>query len=360
MSTQELTPESARRLNDLGVACHHSNYSEAQEHYRRAISTFQKTLGPTHPYTATALNNLAALLRRMKLFHEGEAEFQRALRIWKRPAPVLPGQQAPLEAEHYDGRGILTEFGAHVRELRARVEASSMEARAELEGMIQRMGPWYHNVSYAGVMTNPATPDYPASRWRLLDQLIPQDLHGKKVLDIGCNSGSFAMEMKKRGAERVVGIDVLPHVTAQARFTSHWFAVPFEVYELSAYDVEWLDEIFDIVLFTGVLYHLKHPLYALEKISNICRDTMYFQSVVRSSAVDFEPESNYPGNEVAVFDRPDYPRLFFIEKSYNGDDTNWWFATRNCLKAMARVSGFKTVENTDDPEYLVCRKNPST
>jgi len=230
-------------------------------------------------------------------------------------------------------------------------------ARAEMAKTLERLGPWYHNVVYApDVMTNPSNPDYPASRWRVLDQVIPKDLRGKSVLDIGCNSGFFSLEMKKRGADRVMGVDIMPHLLAQSRFASHWFDLPLELHECGAYDVASLGSKFDVVVFIGVLYHLKHPLYALEQIASVCNDTMYFQSVVRGPDGDIDPREDYPVNEVAAFDHPAWPKLYFIEKKFNGDESNWWFATRSALKAMLRTAGFHTIEDTPNPEIFVCKK----
>ena len=160
-------------------------------------------------------------------------------------------------------------------------------ARAELTKIFERLGPWYHNVVFGpGVITNPSNADYPASRWRVLDRVVPKDLRGKSVLDVGCNSGFFSFEMKKRGAERVVGVDIMAHLLAQSRFGSEWFELPLELYECGAYDVKTLNSKFDVIVFIGVLYHLKHPLYALEQMANICTSTMYFQSAVRGPGGD--------------------------------------------------------------------------
>src|SRR5262249_55295010 len=193
----------------------------------------------------------------------------------------------PLWADELDDKRVLRNYGTRVRSLKDRVMKGDPAARVEMTDTILRLGPWYHNVVFApGVMSNPSNADYPASRWRILDEIIPKDLRGKSVLDIGCNSGFFALEMKKRGADRVVGVDIMLHLLAQSRFGSHWFDLPLELYECGAYDVQSLQSKFDLVVFVGVLYHLKHPLYALEQIASICTDTMYFQSVVSGPAGD--------------------------------------------------------------------------
>src|SRR5688572_5559647 len=129
----------------------------------------------------------------------------------------------------------------------------------DLRAHIERLGPWYQNIELApGVWTNPALGDQTTDRWRILEPWVPQDLAGKTVLDIGCNAGFFSMRMKERGAARVVGIDIMPSVLRQARFTAKHFGHDIEFLRLDAYDIASLGE-FDIVVCVGVLYHLKHP-----------------------------------------------------------------------------------------------------
>ena len=69
------------------------------------------------------------------------------------------------------------------------------------------LGPWFHNIDLGGVMTAPDhfLGDYPAVKWRRFAHAIPADLGGKTVLDIGCNAGFYSMQMKARGASRVLG-----------------------------------------------------------------------------------------------------------------------------------------------------------
>ena len=294
------TAEFAHLLNDLAVTCQTSNLSETETLYKRSLAIWQARFGPDHPHVGVSLWNLSALYRKTRRFAEAERLFQKSQRIL-RSAPALSGDGEPLRSERYDPAGVLENFGSDVRNLRARVDGGSAEARVELQDTIAGLGAWYHNLNFSGCSTLPLTPDYPASRWRILDPLIPKDLSGKTILDIGCNSGFFSIEMKRRGAKQVIGIDIMPHVLAQARFVSHWFGLPIELHELSVYDLESLGMQFDIVLFVGVLYHLKHPLYALEKIASVCRETMFLMSMVRGSKGEFLPAEDYPGDEVKVF-----------------------------------------------------------
>lgn len=352
-----VTSESAAVLNDQAVGLQaEARWLEADDLYKQSLAIWESQLGPEDLLVAQSLANRASLYRAMGEHHEAERIFQIAQRIWaKRGLPSRYDQ--PLWADQLDQNRMLRNFGNHVRNLRSRVEQGDVAAQNEMATTLQRLGPWYHNVVFApGVMSNPSNADYPASRWRILDEVIPKDLSGKSVLDIGCNSGFFSLEMKKRGASRVVGVDIMPHLLAQSRFASHWFDLPMELYECGAYDVASLGAKFDIVVFIGVLYHLKHPLYALEQIASICNEAMYFQSVVRGPAGDVVPQDDYDVNEIAAFDQPAWPKLYFIEKNFNGDESNWWFATRSCLKAMMRTSGFRTIDETTNPEIFIARK----
>ncbi len=350
--------ESAANLNDQAVKLQREGkYLEADVLYKKSLAIWESIHGSEDPLVAQSLANRASLYRTMGEHHEAERIFQIAQRIWtKRGFPETYNE--PVWADQLERDRTLRNFGADVRSLRNRLAQNSPAARTEMAETIRKLGPWYHNVVFApGVSSNPSNPDYPASRWRVLNEIIPKDLRGKSVLDIGCNSGFFSLEMKKRGADRVMGIDIMPHLLAQSRFASHWFDLPLELYECGAYDVQSLNAKFDIVIFIGVLYHLKHPLYALEQIASVCNETMYFQSVIRGPAGDIDPRDDYPVNEIAAFDQPAWPKLYFIEKKFNGDESNWWFATRSCLKAMLRTSGFGTIDDTSNAEIFFCRKS---
>src|SRR3978361_1715093 len=74
----------------------------------------------------------------------------------------------------------------------------------EIRSRIEALGPWFHNLDLHGVPTAPShfLGDYPAVKWRNFAQIVPKSLKGKTVLDIGCNAGFYAMEMKRRGAGR--------------------------------------------------------------------------------------------------------------------------------------------------------------
>jgi tRNA (mo5U34)-methyltransferase len=230
--------------------------------------------------------------------------------------------------------------------------------RASIERRVRELGPWFHNIELGGVRTAPEhfLGDYPAVKWRGFAHAIPADLAGRTVLDIGCNGGFYALEMKRRGAERVVAVDADPDYLAQARFAAEVSGLEIELRQLSVYDVGALGERFDIVLFLGVLYHLRHPLLALDLIhEHVAGDLLVFQSMQRGSreVAAAVPEDREFWDESA-FDEPAYPKLHFVEHRYAGDCTNWWVPNRACAEAMLRSAGFDIVSHAEEEVY-VCR-----
>lgn len=230
----------------------------------------------------------------------------------------------------------------------------------EIRRRIAELGEWFHNLDLRGVRTAPNhfLGDYPAVKWRQFAHAIPYDLRGKTVLDIGCNAGYYSIEMKRRGAERVVGIDSDEGYLAQARFAAEVNGFEIEFRQLSVYDVAKLGDKFDVVLFLGVLYHLRHPLLALDLLyEHVVRNLLVFQSMLRGSP-EVEPvRENYPFSETAIFARPGFPRMCFIESNYSNDPTNWWIPNRACAEAMLRSAGFAIVDHPE-AEVFVCRRAP--
>jgi tRNA (mo5U34)-methyltransferase len=230
-------------------------------------------------------------------------------------------------------------------------------SRSELEARVRALDPWFHDLDLAGVRTAPHhfLGDYPGIVWRALAPALPADLTGKTVLDIGCNAGFFSIEMKRRGAARVLGIDFDPRYLAQARLAAEVSGVEVEFRQLSVYDVAALGERFDVVMFMGVLYHLRHPLLALDLVrAHVAKDLVVFQSMLRGSEGRFRAEKDYPFSERDVFDHPAWPKLHFVEHGYANDETNWWIPNRACAEAMLRSAGFAP-EAVPGTEMYLCR-----
>ena len=226
-----------------------------------------------------------------------------------------------------------------------------------IRARVRELEPWFHNLDLRGVRTAPEhfLGDYPAMKWQRFAHAVPGDLTGKTVLDIGCNAGFYSMEMKRRGAERVVGIDSEELYLAQARFAAEVNGLDIEYRSLSVYDVAELGEKFDFVIFMGVLYHLRHPLLALDLLrEHVVGDLLLFQSMQRGSREVEELEADYPFSEKELFDRPGYPKMHFVERRYAADPTNWWVPNAPCAEAMLRSAGFEILEHPEQEVYL-CR-----
>ncbi|WP_407168682.1 TIGR04290 family methyltransferase [Bradyrhizobium sp. ORS 111] len=230
--------------------------------------------------------------------------------------------------------------------------------RDELRRRIEALGPWFHNLDLNGVSTAPLhfLGDYPSVKWQRFCDIVPDDLNGMSVLDIGCNAGFYALEMKRRGAARVLGLDTDDEYLAQARFASEVTGLEIELRKLSAYDVGQLREKFDLVIFMGVLYHLRHPLLALDLIhEHVASDLLLFQSMLRGNESVESLDTNYDFWTTDQFDCPGYPKLHFIEHKYADDPTNWWVPNRACVEAMLRSAGFAITAHPEDEVYL-CKR----
>ncbi|MBI1403343.1 MAG: TIGR04290 family methyltransferase [Porphyrobacter sp.] len=249
----------------------------------------------------------------------------------------------------------------------ADVQSGRLSAE-HLRERVEALAPWFQNIDLGhGITTAPEhfLGDYPAFKYRRFADALPQDLTGKSVLDIGCNAGFYAIEMAKRGADRVLGIDSDPRYLEQARLASD--ALGFGEIEFAqgdVYDVAALGETFDLVIFMGVLYHLRHPLLALDLIrEHVAGDLMLFQTMQQGSCEPYDAPADHPFHKPGTFDPPDYfddpayPKLHFIEREFAHDWTNWWAPNAACSQAMLRAAGF-TIEAQPESEVYLCRVAP--
>jgi tRNA (mo5U34)-methyltransferase len=244
--------------------------------------------------------------------------------------------------------------------MNTQLEQIQTNCREQIAERVRELGDWFHNLDIRGVQTAPDhfLGDYPRVKWERFQHAIPADLRGKTVLDIGCNGGFYSIEMKRRGADRVLAIDFDDRYLAQAKFVAEALGCEIEFRKLSVYDVQELGEQFDVVLFLGVLYHLRHPLLALDLIhEHVARDLFVFQSLQRGTETVEQIQDDYEFWETDVFERPGFPKLYFIEKRYAGDPTNWWIPNRAAVEGMLRSAGFEIVDHPET-EVFVCRYRP--
>jgi tRNA (mo5U34)-methyltransferase len=248
-------------------------------------------------------------------------------------------------------------LNATLRETGEATQAGT-ETSGALREQIDALGPWFHNLRLRGEQTSPGhfLGDYPSVKFASFRDALPADLTGKTVLDIGCNAGFYSFEMKRRGAARVLGIEVEDLYLRQARFAAEIEGLDVEFRKMSVWDLGAIGERFDLVIFMGVLYHLRHPLLALDLIhDHVAKDMLLFQSMQRGSRNLPVVKDDYAFSETAHFHEPGYPAMYFVEQRYCGDDTNWWIPNRACAEAMLRSSGFRIEAQPEDEVYL-CRR----
>jgi tRNA (mo5U34)-methyltransferase len=238
------------------------------------------------------------------------------------------------------------------------LEAKEELTQEQIRRRVAELGQWFHNLDLGGVKTAPDhfLGDYPETKWQRFAAAVPEDLTGKSVLDVGCNAGFYSIQMKRRGAARVVAIDTDEQYLAQARFAAEVSGAEIEFRNLSVYRVKELREQFDLVLFMGVLYHLRHPLLALELLhEHVVADLLVAQSMLRGSSEAVEVPPDFPFWDEETFADENFPRMYFVEKWFANDPTNWWIPNRACLEAMLRSAGFEILSHPEK-EVFICRR----
>ena len=230
----------------------------------------------------------------------------------------------------------------------------------EVPGAIAELGPWFHNLHLPdGRQTAPEHPlgDFPAFKWRQIKDCLPADLSGARALDIGCNAGFYSFQLAARGAE-VLALDLDEHYLQQGRWAAQYLDPEgrVEFRQGSVYDLVEVEGRFEVVLFMGVLYHLRHPLLALDVVAEKVAGRLVLQTLTM-------PGEDSPGTpeDVAIDERrrltePGWPRAAFIEHRLAGDPTNWWAADPACVEAMARSAGLRIAERPAH-EFWICERD---
>lgn len=226
-------------------------------------------------------------------------------------------------------------------------------AAAELAAL----GPWFHNVHLpGGAQTAPDHPlgDFPRFKWEQIAPCLPSALEGWRVLDVGCNAGFYSLELARRGA-LVTAIDIEDRYLAQADWVLRRWDLRDRVAlrRQSVYALARGDERWDLVWFMGVLYHLRHPLLALELAAEAARRLLVVQSLTLPGARPVRLPADLPyARRRRLADR-DWPRAAFVEHRFSGDPTNWWVPDVPCLEAMVRSAGLR-VRARPARDALVC------
>jgi tRNA (mo5U34)-methyltransferase len=206
---------------------------------------------------------------------------------------------------------------------------------------LERLG-WYHSIQLPDGRVIPGFQTIEQLRARLAQFPIPEDLRGKRVLDIGAWDGWFSFEMERRGAE-VVAIDSTEHERFRVARELLGSKVEYRIENVCRLSPEKIGY-FDIVLFLGVLYHLKHPMLALEKVCELSTDLVAVESFVIDDGSDLSAE----------------PIMKFYEATeLCGQFDNWVGPNVACLLAMCRSAGFASVDLQsviDHRAHVTCKR----
>jgi len=189
---------------------------------------------------------------------------------------------------------------------------------------------WFHTFNFGnGIVTSGRDNSYK----RLETLHLPEDLSGMTVLDIGSWDGFFAFEAERRGASRVLATDSFCW-SGNGWGTKDGFNLARNVFNSKVEDLE-IDVMdlspenvgeFDLVLCLGVLYHMRDPLLALERISSVTKRQLILDTHVDCLTTNRPMIAFYPGNEL------------------NNDPTNWCGPNPAAVEAMLKTVGFRRVE----------------
>lgn len=189
---------------------------------------------------------------------------------------------------------------------------------------------WYHTIALPGGVVTSGVNKSPLALSRLD---LPASLKGKSILDVGAWDGFYSFEAVRRGADRVLATDSF---VWRGQWGQHGFLLARHALGLDAHvedrfiDVmelspETLGETFDVVLFLGVLYHLRDPITALERVASVCRGLLVIETETGLNWLSYPAARLWAGVEL------------------KGDDTNWWSMNRAALVALLRRYGFTDI-----------------
>ncbi len=239
--------------------------------------------------------------------------------------------------------------------------------REEIASELKRLEPWFHCIDLGGglftktesVMGEPV--DHPRGPWQTIQKCLPEDLNGKMLLDVGCNAGFYAFEAKRRGASRVLGVDGQRQHVRQALFVRKALNLDVEFRRMNVYELDpHATGQFDITLALGLLYHLKHPILALENLFRVTKELLVIETAI------MPPEQTPPSftHTFGPVQRTLHP-LAYVENPPGDKEQvfNWFLPGVESLKALVRNVGFDEVEVIEvkaERAIVACRKTPST
>ncbi len=216
----------------------------------------------------------------------------------------------------------------------------------KIRDKIIELGPWFHQIQITDNLRTrdispspgPQSNDHPFDRWQILEQALPDDMQGMRVLDIGCADGFFSLQLAQRGAD-VVAIDYSTAMINRLNWVieiKNIKNISTKVAKIEDIDIH---EKYDAVFFLALLYHLKSPLLGLEILSKITSN-LYLETVIH------EEES--------------MPYLYFKPPQEGVHVVPKWYPTTSCVIEMMKFAGFSNITTLHDPtpkrEFFIATK----
>jgi len=184
---------------------------------------------------------------------------------------------------------------------------------------------WHQRFDLGGGVYTPGINDV---EWLASASGLPEDLTGKSVLDVGTTNGWAAFEAERRGASRVLATDVLPaDWFGFDRMRAFWSS-SVEFRQVSVYELAGLEEQFDVVIFWGVLYHLRHPLLGIDSVRALTRELLLLETAVSD-------------NQLHRRDRYLPLARFYRRGELNEDPSNWFAPTVAAVLAWCESAGIE-------------------
>jgi tRNA (mo5U34)-methyltransferase len=212
------------------------------------------------------------------------------------------------------------------------------EDAQEAQRLIAAHPHWYHQIEVAPGVVTPGVND----SQMILDALqLPDSLEGMRVLDIGARDGYFSFECERRGAAEVVAIDYLTPEETGFPIAKQLVGSQVEMRQANVYDLDPKEfGTFDLVLFLGVLYHLRDPMLALDRIADVAAGRLILETQAIDDAVLVGPGEFKRLVDIAP-ELESIPLMqFYPGDALNNDPTNVWAPNQVALRAMLEESGF--------------------
>ena len=217
----------------------------------------------------------------------------------------------------------------------------SNHSKEEIKKYLEQNNTWYHTMNINGIQTKNTRTSSQYQMW--ISQVIPDDLTGKNILDVGCADGFYSFLCEQRNANRILaidyeGFDIQKKMSESEKeininnFELHkkFLDSKVEYRNLDVYDIDLINETFDFVLFFGVYYHLENLISALKKIYSVVNDSILLAGHILES---------------------ENPIMYYYDTSQTRDNPNWFspiVASPQCLINIAKgICGFKNAELVD-------------